>query len=147
MSHVIVDWTESRTCPPFEDLEIRGGIQSDAATSQDGITFTPDEGYAITDGYVDPFMLKAEDGDWVLLLSTTPATQRLPQRIYIATSPDGVQWNIDDDPILFDEDRNYLDPAAVEISPGEWLVVISTLEKANALSGPYEHVGGAIRLR
>ena len=117
------------------------------ATSQDGITFTPDEGYAITDGYVDPFMLKAEDGDWVLLLSTTPATQRLPQRIYVATSPDGVQWNIDDDPILFDEDRNYLDPAAVEISPGEWLVVISTVEKANALSGPYEYVGGTIRLR
>ena len=116
------------------------------ATSQDGITFTPDEGYAITDGYVDPFMLKAEDGDWVLLLSTTPATERLPQRIYVATSPDGVQWDIEDDPILFDEDRNYLDPAGVETSQGEWLVVISTVEKANALTGPYEYVKVQLQL-
>ena len=117
------------------------------ATSKDGITFTPDEGYAITDGYVDPFMLKAEEGNWILLLSTTPATQRLPQKIFVATSTDGIDWKIDEEPLLYDEDRNYLDPAAVEISPGEWLVVISTVEKANALSGPYEYVGGTIRLR
>jgi hypothetical protein len=114
------------------------------ATSQDGITFTPDEGYAITDGYVDPFMLRAEEGDWVLLLSTTPATERLPQRIYVATSTNGMDWSIEDEPILYDEDRNYLDPAAVEVSPDEWVVVISTVEKANALSGPYEYVGARL---
>lgn len=115
------------------------------ATSQDGITFTPDEGYAITDGYVDPFMLKAETGDWVLLLSTTPAEQRLPQKIYVATSPDGLTWDIRQDPLLEDNDRNYLDPSAVETAPGEWLVVISTADKANAIGGPYDYVGATLR--
>lgn len=114
------------------------------ATSQDGITFTPDAGYAITDGYVDPFMLKSDEGDWVLMLSTTPDSARLPQRIFIATSADGIDWTIDKDPIVFDEDRNYLDPAAVETSPGEWLVILSTSEKANAIGGPYMYVGARI---
>lgn len=115
------------------------------ATSQDGITFTPDEGYAITDGYVDPFMLKAETGDWVLLLSTTPAEQRLPQKVYVATSPDGLTWDIGKDPLLEDNARNYLDPSAVETAPGEWLVVISVANKANAISGPHEYVGATLR--
>ena len=115
------------------------------ATSPDGINFTPDEGYAITDGYVDPFMLKADDGDWVLLLSTTPADQRLPQKIFVATSQDGRTWEIDDDPLLVDSNRNYLDPAAVETSPGEWMVVISTAEKDNAISGPHEYVAAILR--
>jgi hypothetical protein len=117
------------------------------ATSQDGITFTPDEGYAITDGYVDPFMVKAEEGDWVLLLSTTPDSARLPQRIFIATSTDGIDWTIEEEPIVFDEDRNYLDPAAVETSPGEWLVILSTSDKANAIGGPYEYVRAELRSR
>jgi len=115
------------------------------ATSQDGITFTPDEGYAITDGYVDPFMLKAETRDWVLLLSTTPAEQRLPQKVYVATSADGLTWDIGKDPLLEDNDRNYLDPSAVETVPGEWLVVISVADKANAISGPHEYVGATLR--
>ena len=115
------------------------------ATSQDGITFTPDEGYAITDGYVDPFMLKSDEGDWVLMLSTTPDNSRLPQRIFIATSSDGIDWTIEENPIVFNEDRNYLDPAAVETSPGEWLVILSTSEKANAIGGPYEYVRASMR--
>ena len=115
------------------------------ATSQDGITFTPDEGYAITDGYVDPFMLQAEEGDWVLLLSTTPAEQRLPQKIYVATSTDGLTWDIGEDPLVEDSNRNYLDPSAVEVSPGEWLVVISVADKENALSGPHTYVRATLR--
>jgi hypothetical protein len=97
------------------------------ATSTDGINFTPD------------------DGDWVLLLSTTPADQRLPQKIFAATSQDGRTWEIDDNPLLVDNDRNYLDPAAVETSPGEWIVAMSTAEKENAISGPDEYVAAILR--
>jgi hypothetical protein len=117
------------------------------ATSPDGITFTPDEGYAITDGYVDPFMLTAEEGEWVLLLSTTPSERRLPQKVFVATSSDGLSWTIEEDPLLADDNRNYLDPAAVEVAPGEWVVVISTADKANAISGPHEYVGARLLLR
>lgn len=115
------------------------------ATSPDGITFTANEGVIISDGYVDPFMLRAEDGDWVLLLSTTPSEQRLPQKIFVARSVDGSTWDIDDTPLLESDDYNYLDPAAVELGESEWLVVLSQADKPNAISGPHNYVWAILR--
>jgi hypothetical protein len=115
------------------------------ATSPDGITFTANEGFIISDGYVDPFMLRAEEGDWVLLLSTTPSEQRLPQKIFVARSVDGTTWDIDDTPLLESADYNYLDPAAVELGENEWLVVLSQADKPNAISGPHNYVRAILR--
>ena len=108
------------------------------ANSTDGITYTANEGFVISGGYVDPFMLRTDANDWVLLLSTTPA--KLPQKIYVAKSTDGVDWEVNPTPILEDAELNYLDPAAVPLSSGKWLVVLSTAEKANAISGPHKYV-------
>jgi len=110
------------------------------ASSSDGLSFTADEDFVISDGYVDPFMMRAEEGDWLLLLSTTPG--RLPQKIFVATSPDGITWDIPKSPLLEASDRNYLDPTAVETSEGVWQVILSTVPLADALSGPYEYVSG-----
>jgi hypothetical protein len=96
-------------------------------------------------GYVDPFMLRAEEGDWVLLLSTTPSEQRLPQKIFVARSVDGTTWDIDDTPLLESADYNYLDPAAVELGENEWLVVLSQADKPNAISGPHNYVRAILR--
>jgi hypothetical protein len=112
------------------------------ANSTDGITYTPNDGFVISGGYVDPFMLRTDANDWVLLLSTTPA--KLPQKIYLAKSRDGVDWDIDPTPLLEDADKNYLDPAAVSTRAGEWLVVLSTAEKDNAISGPHNYVIGTL---
>jgi hypothetical protein len=112
------------------------------ANSIDGITYTPNDGFVISGGYVDPFMLRTDANDWVLLLSTTPA--KLPQKIYLAKSLDGVDWDIDPTPLLEDADKNYLDPAAVSTGAGEWLVVLSTAEKDNAISGPHNYVIGTL---
>ena len=108
------------------------------ANSTDGITYTANNGFVISGGYVDPFMLRVEANDWVLLLSTTPA--KLPQKIYVAKSTDGVDWEVNPTPILEDAEVNYLDPAAVSIGSGKWLVILSTAEKANAISGPHKYV-------
>jgi hypothetical protein len=83
-------------------------------------------------------MLRTDANDWVLLLSTTPA--KLPQKIYVAKSTDGVDWEVNPTPILEDAEVNYLDPAAVSIGSGKWLVILSTAEKANAISGPHKYV-------
>lgn len=115
------------------------------ATSADGLSFTANEGFVISDGYVDPYILRAEEGDWVALLSTTPATQRLPQKIFLARSTNGETWSIAAQPLLEASDRNYLDPGAVEVAPGEWLVILSTSEKDQALSGPYDYVSATLR--
>jgi hypothetical protein len=112
------------------------------ANSTDGITYTPNEGFVISGGYVDPFMLRVDANDWVLLLSTTPA--RLPQKIYVARSTDGISWEIDPTPLLEDAEKNYLDPAAVSTGAGKWLVVLSTAEKDNAISGPHNYVLGTL---
>lgn len=113
------------------------------ANSTDGITYTPNDGFVISGGYVDPFMLRTDANDWVLLLSTTPA--KLPQKIYVAKSTDGIDWDIDPTPLLEDADKNYLDPAAVSTGAGEWLVVLSTADKDNAISGPHNYVIGTLR--
>ena len=112
------------------------------ANSTDGITYKPNDGFVISGGYVDPFMLRTDSNDWVLLLSTTPA--KLPQKIYLAKSKDGINWQIDPTPLLEDADKNYLDPAAVSTGAGEWLVVLSTAEKDNAISGPHNYVIGTL---
>lgn len=114
------------------------------ATSADGVTFSADPGYVIADGYVDPFMLRAEQGDWVLLLSTTPAAQRLPQKIFLARSEDGRTWTIDPVPLLESSDRNYLDPAAVQVGDGVWRVVLSVAARANAIEGPHAYVAATL---
>ncbi len=108
-----------------------------SGTSSDGISFTVDEGIRFTDAYVDPYVLKAEEGDWVMLLSTTPAKERLPQKFYLAWSTDGLSWQVDSEPLINNPDKNYLDPTAYEISPGVWRVYVSTSETANAIGGPY----------
>lgn len=108
-----------------------------SGTSSDGITFTVDEGIRFTDAYVDPYVLKAQEGDWVMLLSTTPAKERLPQKFYLAWSTDGMSWKVDSEPLIDNPDKNYLDPTAYEISPGVWRVYVSTSDKANAIGGPY----------
>jgi hypothetical protein len=108
------------------------------ANSADGITYTPNEGFVISGGYVDPFMLRSDAEDWVLLLSTTPA--KLPQKIYLARSTNGIDWEVDADPLLEDPDKNYLDPVAVQSEAGKWLVVLSTAAKDNAISGPHNYV-------
>lgn len=112
------------------------------ANSNDGISFKPNDGFVISGGYVDPFMLRSDGNDWVLLLSTTPA--KLPQKIYLAKSSDGIDWQIDSKPLLEDAEKNYLDPAAVLTAAGEWLVVLSTAEKDNAISGPHNYVIGTL---
>lgn len=108
-----------------------------SGTSSDGITFTVDDGVRFTDAYVDPYLLKAEPNDWVMLLSTTPSTERRPQKFFLAWSTDGINWQVDSEPMINDPEKNYLDPTAYEVSPGVWRVYISTSATANAIGGPY----------
>jgi hypothetical protein len=109
------------------------------ASSVDGISFSESSQYVIKDGYVDPFMLQVEDSNWILLLSTTPDDSRLPQKIYLATSKDGLKWDIEKEPILAASDLNYLDPTAVKISDNQWRIIFSVADKDKAISGPHQY--------
>ncbi len=116
------------------------------ATSQDGINFTRDEGVALTGGYVDPYMLQVADNDWILLLSTTPDQRRLPQKLYVAYSADGLTWQVDKNPLLQDKNINYLDPAAVKTAENTWQIIYSKADLDKAISGPHVYESGVLQL-
>jgi predicted GH43/DUF377 family glycosyl hydrolase len=114
-----------------------GGEQLMLATSDDGIQFSVAPEPVLTGGYVDPYVLRLDDGTYLALLSTGPG--RPPQRLHLATSPDGVDWTVDPEPFLTEPGVSYLDPAAVQIGPDEWLLVIST-SAGNSVNHRYELV-------
>ncbi len=115
------------------------------ATSKDGIKFTQNEGYVIKDGYVDPYMLQVEEGNWILMLSTTPDPSRLPQKIYMAYSKDGKNWDIEKEPLMYEEGVNYLDPAAVKIGDNSWKLILTTISDADRMSNKYRYVSADLK--
>lgn len=131
-------WVEMVPGEKFESLL--------TATSKDGITFTRDEKIALTGGYVDPYMLHVEEGNWILLLSTTPDPRKLPQKLFIAYSKDGENWEVEKEPLLQEADSNNLDPTAVEISENSWRMIYTTVDLDKALSGPYSYKSALLQL-
>jgi len=96
-----------------------------SALSENGTDFTEEDGYRTTDGYVDPYILKAEDGNWIGLFATTPANERLPQKIYVGYSEDGLTWSIDSDAAIAVSGKNNLDPTAVQLSENSYRIYFS----------------------
>lgn len=127
---------DGRTAMLYVDRK-DGGEFIVLATSTDGVGFTVEPEPAFTGGYVDPYVITLDDGSYLALLSTGPG--RPPQRLHLATSPDGIAWTVDPEPFLVDPSINYLDPAAVAVGPGEWLLVISTAE-GDPIGGRHELV-------
>ena len=103
------------------------------ATSSNGIDFSVSPEPVMFGGYVDPFVLRAEEGDWLMLLSTTPHPSELPQKLHLARSSDGVAWEVDPTPLLTDPERNYLDPTAYPTGEDEWQIVFATSPKDSPL--------------
>lgn len=101
-----------------------GGEQLMLATSTDGVQFSVEPQPVLTGGYVDPYVLQLDDDSYLAVLSTGPG--RPPQRLHLATSPDGLTWTVDPEPFLTEPGVNYLDPAAVQVGADEWLLVITT---------------------
>lgn len=96
-----------------------------SAISSDGVTFTIEPGLRTTGIYVDPYILVAEQGNWVGLFSTSPAPSVLPQVIYVGTSVDGLTWSMENRPIITVPGANALDPTAVPLDDGSYRVYYS----------------------
>lgn len=108
-----------------------------SATSQDGRTFTQDAGSRLTGGYVDPYVLRAQAGDWLMLVSTTPSTDRLPQKIYLASSGDGVSWQVDTNVLIEVQGGNALDATAVALGNGSYRIYYIGTRTADPFSQFY----------
>jgi len=104
-----------------------------SAVSTNGLTFNEEGGYRTEGGYVDSYILVAEEGNWIGLFATTPA--RLPQEIYVGTSEDGLNWEIESVPIITVPGGNALDPTAVPLGDGTYRIYYSSTAGSDPFSG------------
>ena len=98
-------------------------IVSATSTDVTGTVFVRDEGTRTTGGLVDFEVLRAEPGNWLAIMSTSPAD--LPQRLLVGTSDDGLTWQINPDS-LTSREMSYLDPTGILTGDDTFLVYYAT---------------------
>ena len=106
-----------------------------SAISSNGVTFTRENGLRTRRIYVDPYILVAEPGNWIGLFSTTP--EFLPQKIYIGTSPNGLSWQFESQPIITEPGGNALDPTAVPLGGGAYRVYYGATSGTDPFAGHF----------
>ena len=92
-----------------------------SATSTDATasSFVRDAGTRLTGGYVDTDILRATDGDWVMMVSTGPGAGT--QYLYMATSKDGLAWDVLPNAISSNSE-SALDPTGYETGTNTWRI-------------------------
>ena len=116
-------------------------IVSATSTDATGTSFIKDAGNRFTGGFVDSDVIQAKSGDWIALVSTGPGQP--PQRLYAATSTDGLTWSVVAKPLTADN-VNVLDPTAYQTGPNSWRLYFSQSPKAT----PFENhtiIGATLR--
>ena len=82
--------------------------------STDGVSFTKEPGWRLEGGYVDTEVLRAKDGDWIMILADIACTSSNRQELYVTTSKDGLVW---EKPTMLVGSGVYgLDPTGYEVS-------------------------------
>lgn len=121
-------WVESIPSGP------RAGEAIVSATSPDasGTSFVRDPGYRTTGGVVDFEVLQAVPGRWIAIASTTPG--RPPQALLMASSRDGLAWQVNRDPIS-PRTANYLDPAGVPTGRNTFRIFFTTSPRSDPFNG------------
>ena len=106
-----------------------------SATSSDGVSFRTDDGVRLTGGFVDSYVLPGAPG--FMLVSTSPpgGPVRDSQRLFLATSEDGLEWISGETPLLDRSPRNALDPTAILLEEGRWRIYYTLTDGPQPFSG------------
>lgn len=107
-------------------------LVSATANDASGTTFTRDAGYRMTGGYVDPEVLRADAGNWLMIMSTGPGCAT--QRLFTATSKDGRDWTLNPTP-LTPANVSSLDPTGFATGANSWRIYYTTSDVSVSL-GP-----------
>lgn len=118
-----------------------GAERIDSAISSDGLTFTSEHGDRLTGGFVDPAVVQLADGSWLMVCSTSPSSR---QRLFVATSPDGLSWTVSKTPLLDRRDANVLDPTLLRLGGDRFRVYYSVAAAGKQLTGPYRVESGVL---
>ncbi|MBR23453.1 MAG: hypothetical protein CMN22_00415 [Rubrivirga sp.] len=108
----------------------QGGMATEnivSATSTDvtGTVFVRDGGTRTTGGLVDFEVLRAEPGNWLAIMSTSPEDMENPQQLLVGTSDDGLTWRINPKS-LTSREMSYLDPTGIPTGDDRFLVYYAT---------------------
>ena len=106
-----------------EDSATKGGSCPEKIASYisgDGVSFTKEPGWRLEGGYVDSEILRAKDGEWVMIMAdgpgcTTSTGAPKVQQLFVSTSTDGLTWAKPQ--VLTKTDIGRLDPTGYEVSP------------------------------
>ena len=109
-------------------------IVSATSTDATATTFVRDAGARLTGGYVDTEILRAKDGDWVMITSTGPGAGT--QYLYMATSQDGLSWDVDPNPIS-SSSESALDPNGYETGVNTWRIYYASGAPGLTFGGKY----------
>ncbi|MDA3004952.1 MAG: hypothetical protein O3A62_07740 [Actinomycetota bacterium] len=93
--------------------------------SNDGITFTKEAGWRLENGIsVDPEILRAKTGEWMMVLADGPGCGDRVQKLYTSTSNDGLTWSTPQK--ISGSDLRRLDPTGYEVSTNVFRVYYAT---------------------
>ena len=106
-----------------EDSATKGGSCPEKIASYisgDGVSFSKEPGWRLEGGYVDSEILRAKDGEWVMIMAdgpgcTTSTGAPKVQQLFVSTSTDGLTWAKPQ--VLTKTDIGRLDPTGYEVSP------------------------------
>jgi hypothetical protein len=109
-------------------------IVSATSTDTTANSFVRDPGTRLTGGYVDTDILRAVDGDWVMMTSTGPGAGT--QYLYMATSKDGLTWDVHPTPIS-SSSESALDPTGYETGTNTWRIYYVSSEPGMIVNRNY----------
>lgn len=92
--------------------------------SNDGVSFTKEPGYRLEGGYVDTEVLRAKNGDWLMITSNGPGCGNGMQQLFVTTSNDGLSWSSPQ--AVTKDDKRRLDPTGYEVSPNVFRIYYAT---------------------
>lgn len=101
-------------------------------TSVDGISFTKDAGWRLEGGYVDTEVLRAKDGEWLMILADIGCTSSRNQKLFMSTSIDGLTWSA---PVaITGSGPSRLDPTGYETATNVFRIYYSQTERMDSFT-------------
>ena len=102
----------------LNDRPLKGGSRIVSGRSTKGITFHPERGVRLPPPYADPAVVRLASGRWLMVLSAIEQRQRL----YLAESEDGLQWELAAEPLLDDPRWSLFDPTLLPLGGDRYRV-------------------------
>ena len=114
--------------------------------STDGISFTKEAGWRLENGIsVDPEILRAKTGEWLMVLADGPGCSDGVQKLYMTTSNDGLTWATPQK--ITGSDLSRLDPTGYEVSTNVFRIYYATAPAGQGVNTTYTIKRGTISIK